>query len=154
MVKPASGHGGDRVRSVTNEFEWRDAVDEILPLDIVEQKVASNAGQDLRVYVVFGQIVAAVMRTATKGIISNFKRGGNVALHTLTDVEQTIAQQVIERFAQASAPLCFAGVDLLYNEEQPVLSEVEDVVGSRMLYKVSELDIAALFLAGISKRLA
>ena len=153
MVKPANGHGGDRVRSVANEFEWRDAVDDILPQDIVEQKIASDAGKDLRVYVVFGKIVAAVMRTAKKGIISNFKRGGNVALHTLTEAEQTIVKQVIDRFAQAGAPLCFAGVDLLYDHARPVLSEVEDVVGSRMLYQVSTVDIAALFLAGISERL-
>ena len=62
-------------------------------------------------------------------------------------------QAVIDRFEAAGAPLCFAGVDLLYDQGSPVLGEVEDVVGSRMLYKVSDVDIIALFLDGLFQRL-
>ena len=153
VVKPACGHGGEHVALVKNEYEWREAVDEILPQDIVEQKVAGTPGRDLRVYVLFGEIVAAVMRTAPKGIVSNFKRGGDVALHTLTEGERALAEKVIARFAQASAPLCLAGVDFLYNQGAPVLGEVEDVVGSRMLYKVSNVDIVTRYLDGISERI-
>ena len=42
-----------------------------------------------------------------------------------------------------------AGVDLLYDHGQPVVGEVEDVVGSRMLYKTSDIDIVSLFLNGL-----
>ncbi|MCE5342183.1 MAG: ATP-grasp domain-containing protein [Eubacteriales bacterium] len=152
VVKPARGHGGENVRQVNNEYEWREAVDQILPGDIVQQKIAGDAGKDLRVYVLFGEIAAGVLRTARQGIISNFKRGGDVELHTLTPQEQTLAQSVINRFAQAGAPLCLAGVDMLYDQGEPVLSEVEDVVGSRMLYQVSKLDIAGLYLDAIRSR--
>jgi len=153
VVKPACGHGGEHVSLVKNEYEWREAVDEILPQDIVEQIVADSPGRDLRVYVLFGEIVAAVMRTAQKGIVSNFKQGGDVVLHSLTEVERDLAEKVISRFEQADAPLCLAGVDFLYHQGTPVLSEVEDVVGSRMLYKVSNVDIAAQYLDGIAERL-
>lgn len=146
VVKPATGHGGDRVKRVANEYEWREAVDEILPQDIVQQRVAGDAGRDLRVYLLFGEPIAAVMRTAKRGIVSNFKRGGEVALHTMTAREHTLALAVAERFAAAQAPLCFAGVDFLYDQGEPVLGEVEDVVGSRMLYQVSDINIVALFL--------
>ena len=153
VLKPARGHGGEHVALVHNEYEWRDAVDEILPHDIVEQQVAGNPGMDLRVYVLFGQIVAGVMRTAKKGIVSNYKLGGDVASHTLTSEERELTERVIARFDKAGAPLCFAGVDFLYDQGQPVLSEVEDVVGSRMLYKVSKTDIIAQFLEGLRDRL-
>ncbi|HPR78053.1 MAG TPA: ATP-grasp domain-containing protein, partial [Candidatus Limiplasma sp.] len=153
VIKPAGGHGGENVALVHNEYEWRDAADQILPQDIVQQKPAVDAGKDLRVYVLFGKIVAAVLRTARTGIISNFKRGGSVELHTLTDEERTLAEAVIARFAQAEAPLCFAGVDFLYEQGHPFLSEVEDVVGSRMLYQVSSMDIAGLYLDQIRERL-
>lgn len=153
VVKPTDSHGGDRVTRVANEYEWREAVDEILPHDFLQQHVASDAGKDLRTYVLFGKPVAAVMRTARKGIISNFKRGGDVAAHTLTAEERALVQAVIDRFEAAGAPLCFAGVDLLYDQGSPVLGEVEDVVGSRMLYKVSDVDIIALFLDGLLQRL-
>jgi gamma-F420-2:alpha-L-glutamate ligase len=153
IVKPARGHGGEKVRQVNNEYEWREAADQILPGDFLQQKIADGAGKDLRVYVLFGEIVAGVLRTARQGIISNFKRGGDVQLHTLTPQEKELAQSVIDRFAQAGAPLCFAGVDMLYDQGHPVLSEVEDVVGSRMLYKVSNIDIAGLYLDAIRARL-
>ena len=152
VLKPAASHGGDRVALVANEYEWREAADEILPQDLLEQQLAGDAGSDLRVYVLFGQVVAAVMRTARRGIVSNFKRGGSVALHTLTARESDLARQVIDRFAQAGAPLCLAGVDFLYHHGEPVLSEVEDVVGSRMLYQASDIDIAALYLDALRTR--
>ena len=153
VVKPATGHGGDGVRLVTHDYEWREAVDEILPRDMLLQQVAGDAGLDLRVYVLFGEIVASVMRTARQGVVSNYKLGGDVALHTLNTAEKALARQVIDRFAQAGAPLIFAGVDLLFNQGEPVVNEVEDVVGSRMLYKVSKVDILGQYLDGLVSRL-
>ena len=112
--------------------------------------MVDGAGQDLRVYVVHGRIVAGVMRTAAHGVVSNFKRGGSVALHALTPQERALAQAVIGRFARAGAPLTLAGVDLMFDRGRPVVNEVEDVVGSRMLYQTSDIDIVSLFLDGIS----
>lgn len=153
VLKPAIGHGGLHVSLVRNEYEWRAAADEILPKDMLEQRVAEVAGRDLRVYVLFGEIIAGVMRTAKKGIISNFKRGGIATLHAPDAQERALVMRVVQRFAEAGAPLSFAGVDLLYDSKGPVLGEVEDVVGSRMLYQVSKLDAAALYLDGIAARL-
>ncbi|NLI21274.1 MAG: ATP-grasp domain-containing protein [Clostridiales bacterium] len=152
VVKPACGHGGQGVRRVANEYEWRDAVDDILPQDILQQKIADGGGRDLRLYVLFGQIVAAVLRTAREGIVSNFKRGGAVAAHAPTPEERRLAELVVARFEAAGAPLCFAGVDLLCHGGAPVIGEVEDVVGSRMLYQVSDLDIVGLYLDRLRER--
>ena len=57
---------------------------------------------------------------------------------------------MIGRFARAGAPLTLAGVDLMFDRGRPVVNEVEDVVGSRMLYQTSDIDIVSLFLDGIS----
>ena len=89
------------------------------------------------------------MRTAAQGVVSNFKRGGSVALHGLTPQERALAQAVIDRFSSAGAPLTLAGVDLMNDRGRPVLNEVEDVVGSRMLYQTSDIDIVSLFLDGV-----
>ncbi|MDD6039751.1 MAG: ATP-grasp domain-containing protein [Clostridia bacterium] len=151
VVKPACSHGGDRVLVAHNEHEWHEAAARILPQPALQQAVVTEAGRDLRVYVLGGQILAGVMRTARTGVVSNFKQGGHVALHQLTDAERELAQRVIDRFEQAGAPLHMAGVDLLYDHGHPVLGEVEDVVGSRMLYNTSEIDIVALYLQHIAK---
>lgn len=153
ILKPACGHGGDRVTLVRDRDEWLAAAARIRPDAMLEQRVVSGAGRDLRVYVLFGELVAGVMRTANGGVVSNFKLGGQVALHELTRAERALAQQVLSRFEAAGAPLCFAGVDLLYEGDAPVVGEVEDVVGSRMLYQTSVLDIAAMYLARVRENL-
>ena len=151
VVKPACSHGGDRILLVHNAEEWHEAAARILPEPALQQAVVTEAGQDLRVYVLGGKILAGVMRTARSGMVSNFKQGGHVALHELTDAERELAQAVIDRFEQADAPLHMAGVDLLYDHGHPVVGEVEDVVGSRMLYNTSDIDIVALYLQHIAK---
>lgn len=155
VVKPACSHGGDRVKLVKNIAEYRMAVEDVLPEPGLVQDAAQNSGWDLRVYVLFGQIVAGVMRHATKKeeIISNYKQGGAVELHTLTRDEESLAKEVIRRFEQAGAPLCFAGIDFLFDTDGPVIGEVEDVVGSRMLYKTSDIDIISLYLKEIKNRI-
>lgn len=149
VVKPAQSHGGDRVFLVRSQEEWEQAVMRIWPEPLLSQQPASQPGLDLRVYVVFGRIVAAVLRRAPDGFLSNFTQGGHAALHSLTPEEQALAEKVLERFCRAGAPLCFAGIDFLYHQGHAVLSEVEDVVGSRMLYQVSDLNIGGLFLEGV-----
>ncbi len=151
ILKPACSHGGDRVLWVETPEEWAAAASRILPEPLIQQEIASDYGRDLRIYVVFGQIIAAVMRTAKEGFISNYKRGGQVALHRVTPQERWLLEQVIAHFSQADAPLCFAGVDFLYDHGEPVVSEVEDVVGSRMLYQVSDLHIAGIYWDGLAK---
>ncbi len=153
VIKPAFGHGGDRVTLVQNLEELALALSAIAPMPALAQEVATGAGCDLRIYVLFGEIVAAVMRTAKSGIVSNFKRGGNVALHTPAPDERALAETVIRRFADSNAPLSFAGIDLLFQHGQPVVNEIEDVVGSRMLYQVGGPDIIAMYIRAIADRL-
>ena len=154
VLKPANSHGGDRVFLVKNSAEWQLAAGQILPDPMVQQETAADLGKDLRIYVVFGKIVAAVMRTAQTGFVSNFKLGGLAALHSLTYKESALAKEIIARFAAAGAPLDFAGIDFLYHHGEPVCSEVEDVVGSRMLYQASDLDIAALYWDQLAHEMA
>ena len=150
ILKPACSHGGDRVSLVANEAEWLEVMQKISPEPALQQAVVSDAGRDLRVYILGGKILAGVMRTAREGVVSNFKKGGQVELHELTEEERSLANQVIQRFRQAGAPLIMAGVDMLYDHGHPLIGEIEDVVGSRMLYQTSDIDIVALYLDEIS----
>ena len=150
IVKPAVSHGGDRVTLVQNAQAWQAAVAAIQPEPVLQQAVVSQPGRDLRVYVLHGRILGGGMRTAREGVVSNVKRGGQAALHPLTPQERALAEAVILRFNRAGAPLHMAGVDLLYDQGRPVIGEVEDVVGSRMLYQTSDIDIVSLYLQGLN----
>ncbi len=156
ILKPADGHGGESVQLIESETAWHAAaaaLNRSSPRPALHQALVDQPGRDLRVYVLFGEILTGVMRTAKAGVVSNFKLGGSVELHRLTEAERSLAEAVIRRFEEAGAPLCMAGVDLLYTGNGPVVSEVEDVVGSRMLYQVSDIDLVDLYLKGISERL-
>ncbi|MBR3874977.1 MAG: ATP-grasp domain-containing protein [Clostridia bacterium] len=154
ILKPACSHGGDRVTLVENIEQWKQTAASILPGPALQQNVVSKAGCDLRVYILNGKILAGVMRTAREGVVSNFKKGGSVELHELTEPERQLAESVIRRFDEVDAPLMMAGIDLLYEQDHPVIGEVEDVVGSRMLYQTSDIDIVSLYLDVIAKELA
>lgn len=156
IFKPADGHGGESVQLLENNTAYDEALRRLNAngkRPALHQAVIDQPGRDLRVYVLFGKILAGVLRTAKAGVVSNFKLGGSVALHELTDAERLLAEAVIQRFEDAGAPLCMAGVDLLYSNDGPVVSEVEDVVGSRMLYQVSDIDLVDLYLQGIAQRI-
>ncbi len=148
IVKPARGHGGRGV-ALVNGPEALNAALSGLEDDYLLQRVAGKPGRDLRVYVLFGQIVAGVLRTAKSGVVSNYKLGGDIALHAPDAAERALAERVIAAFRAAGAELCFAGVDLLYDVDGPVLGEVEDVVGSRMLYQAGGPDVVGLYLDGL-----
>lgn len=150
VVKPAFGHGGDLVALAKNQAQLDAALSAIGPMPALSQEVATEAGRDLRIYVLFGEIAAAVMRTAKSGIVSNYKRGGSVALHTASPSEFALTEKVVKRFADSGAPLSFAGIDLLYHRGEPVVNEVEDVVGSRMLYGVGGPDIISMYIRRIA----
>lgn len=153
ILKPACSHGGDRVTLVRSPEEWLSAANAIFPESAVQQKPVSDAGCDLRVYVVGGCLYAGVMRRARQGVVSNFKLGGQAELHSLTEEESALARQVVARFHQAGAPLWLAGVDLLYHNGHPVVGEVEDVVGSRMLYQCSDRDILSDYLSVLDEHM-
>ena len=47
----------------------------------------------------------------------------------------------------------FIGVDFLLDRGNLIFNEIEDVVGSKMLYASSELDVAHMFTGHIQKSL-
>lgn len=57
---------------------------------IVVQRVASEKGKDLRVYVIGNEIVAGMLRTSATDFRSNFSLGGHAQVHVLTEEEEML----------------------------------------------------------------
>lgn len=148
VIKPCSGHGGKNVRLIENDEDYKKAREAILPDEYVIQPLATEAGRDMRVYVIANEPVAAVLRTAKDDFRSNFSLGGTVAKAVLTDEETALIHKVCTLF---DFGLC--GIDIMYHEGKPVINEIEDVVGARMLYKTHDIDILSLYLDYIIKTL-
>ena len=155
VVKPACGHGGDCVTLVHNRDELQLAVNAIKKNypnnpDEVFQRCASDIGKDLRVYVLNGTVIAAVMRQAydcnhipnlsdpNVDIRSNYSLGHTATLHALTEEEAAHVNQIIPLL-----PFDCIGIDFVYEKGHPSFNEIEDAVGARMLYANSEIDIVS-----------
>ena len=149
VIKPCCGHGGKSVQIIRNNDEYEAARREIVPDEYVIQPIATTIGRDMRVYVLGGEVVAAVLRTSDTDFRSNFSLGGKVEAVTLSPDEEKLIAKVCSLF-----DFGLAGIDVMYHEGVPVINEIEDVVGSRMLYKTHDIDILKLYPEYILKRVS
>lgn len=149
VIKPCCGHGGKNVTLIHNDEEYVRARKKIAPDEYVIQPLATEAGRDLRVYILGGEPVGAVLRIAEGDFRSNFSLGGKVRAKKLSDSEISLVKRVC-----ALLPFDYCGIDIMYHNGNPVINEIEDVVGSRMLYATHDIDIVSMFinyLAGLKR---
>ena len=153
VIKSVDGHGGNEVflfspytemdtSNLAAQMEIK--VPECLNhTDTVMQPLIGSKHQDLRVYVIGDTIIAAVLRTSTEGFRSNFSLGGAVCLYQLNEIEEELVQRIINEFEFG-----LVGIDFIIGEEgELVFNEIEDVVGSRMLYQCApQINIVRLYL--------
>lgn len=154
VMKPRSGHGGENVFLIKNAEEYEGVVSS-LPEDrlqeFIYQMPASEKGRDIRVYVVGDTILTAMERTAADSnsdFRANFSLGGSAREHALTEDELKVAARVADYLKPD-----FIGIDLIYNNGKPVVNEIEDAVGTRMLYAHTDIDAVREYISWIKKSL-
>ncbi|MCR5355799.1 MAG: ATP-grasp domain-containing protein [Lachnospiraceae bacterium] len=150
VLKPSDGHGGKHVFLIDNEAGLKDALklmadecagDQYKKLLI--QRPCAVWGRDLRVYLVGGKIIAGTLRLAgnKNEFRANFSLGGRAVPHELNSEEQMLTKRISD-----ALPSDFIGIDFIYDKDgRPVFNEIEDAVGSRMLYSETDIDIISLF---------
>jgi gamma-F420-2:alpha-L-glutamate ligase len=143
VMKAVNGHGGSQVFYVNPGNEnYDDILKGLNYSDVVLQPLTGSKHQDLRVYVIGTEIIAAVLRTAKEGFKSNFSLGGEVSLYSLSEEEIGIVNKIIEQF-----DFGLVGIDFIIGDHgELIFNEIEDVVGSRMLYQVSDINIVERYL--------
>ncbi|MDF2943859.1 MAG: hypothetical protein K0S01_2717 [Herbinix sp.] len=164
VVKAVDGHGGSQVFLIEaadntilgpkidkkfDEFEnvkKNESTNTIMKglgsSNVVIQPLTGSRHQDLRVYVIGKDIIAAVLRTAKGSFKSNFSLGGEVCLYQLSKIEINIVKLIIDQFE-----FDFVGIDFIIGDEgELIFNEIEDVVGSRMLYQCSDINIVEMYL--------
>lgn len=162
VIKSVDGHGGSQVFSLnddgTKHGSYRKNRDNaknniykaLQGHDCVLQKRIDSDSNDIRVYIVFGKIYAAVLRHGNDGFKSNFSLGGSVEEY-FPDEEQ---KKFIEKFIRAfgAGQLSMAGIDfILTRNGNLIFNEIEEMVGSRMLYNCSKHDIVREYVEQIAK---
>ncbi len=147
VVKSAHGAGGREVMLVHNEKELKESAEKIAPDAVVIQKLASDAGKDLRVYFVGNEIVCAMLRSSDSDFRSNFGLGGSATLYELNEEEKRMAYKAASLF-----DLSYAGVDFIFDNGEMVFNEVEDAVGARMVYANTDIDIVDIYVDYIYRK--
>ena len=90
---------------------------------------------DLRVWLLGGEIYAACLRRSATDFRSNYCLGGSAAVYPLTPAERA---QVSDIAALVQAD--YYAIDFVRHQGRWVFNELEDTVGARMLYDLTSLD--------------
>ena len=109
---------------------------------IVQEFIREALGADIRAFVVDGQVVGAMKRTAKEGEFrSNLHRGGTAEIIELTEEERYTAIKAAKVMS-----LGVAGVDMLQSSRGPLVLEVNSSPGLQGIEKATSIDIAGKIL--------
>ncbi|MEH7402337.1 MULTISPECIES: ATP-grasp domain-containing protein [Bacillaceae] len=149
VLKNCTGRGGSEVYFINNQEELQEIVQNSNFDELLIQNVAEQLGKDLRVFIIGKEIIAAVLRYSEKDFRANFSLGGGAMLYELSQKEKELIQKIVDHF-----DFDFVGIDFMFDaNNQLILNEIEDVVGSRTLYTVSDIDIVSLYMNYIKKQI-
>jgi len=141
VIKPSDGKGGKDVRLIkSGEIPIKKGY--------VYQKPASDLGKDLRVWLIGGRIAAAALRESKTDFRSNFCLGGNAYLYTLSEEERALVMKIA-----GLVKYDYIGIDFVFNNGRIVFNEIEDAVGARMVYSLTEIDIIKEYCNYIKKHI-
>ena len=161
VVKTVEGHGGNQVYLLKDEIDEqgnndlamkeamiKEMLQGIGKSDVVIQPLVGSRYQDLRVYVIGDELIASVLRKAKSGFKSNYSLGGEVCLYELSNMQRDLVKHIISQFN-----IDFVGIDFIVTDQGDLLfNEIEDVVGSRMLYHCSDINIVELYMRYIKEQ--
>jgi len=160
VIKPKRGHGGQNITLAKTKEECeagRKQALEYQDYSLSGQKHQSgcifqkyiDGKKDIRVYILGGEILSAVERSAKDDFRSNFSLGGIVR-------EAEILPEIKKIVSSVTSAMHFdlAGIDIISDGEKFVLNEIEDAVGARMLYSLKkDINLPAMYIDLILKRI-
>ncbi len=147
VIKPVDGKGGKDVYLLNNINDYENVKKFYDKKKFIYQEVAKNKGKDLRVYVIGKKIIAAMLRSSDVDFKSNYCLGGKASVYCLSEEEKKIINKIISNF-----DFGLVGIDFVFNDKI-IFNEIEDVVGARMLYAHTDIDIVKEYLQFIKKKI-
>ncbi|MCR5608743.1 MAG: ATP-grasp domain-containing protein [Lachnospiraceae bacterium] len=149
VIKSVDGHGGSEVSLYNESFEYNKVKDYVI------QPLITRSGKDVRIYILDNKILAGVLRTSCNSFKSNYSLGGKIELFNDIDLIKKDVYTVIDYFMQCTKDykvpgITFAGIDFIIDDNNNFFfNEIEDVVGCRMLYNVSDIKADELLIQTI-----
>ena len=148
VIKSRDGHGGTEVFKVENLNEQLAVIGGLFEKSLIAQSMCSEPGIDMRVYALGGKILAAAKRSSRSDFRSNFSLGGSAEIVIPNDTVLAIVKLVTREL-----DCDLVGIDFIRHNGEWVLNEIEDVVGTRMLYSLTDIDAADMYIEYIINKL-
>lgn len=149
IVKATKGRGGNEVYWIESEKDWIQLLKIPLAEDLIIQETNVQVGKDMRVFVVGKEIIGAVLRFSTTDHRANFKLGGSATFIELNEQQIDIVMKIVNAF-----DFGMIGIDFLINAKgHLIFNEIEDIVGSRTLSAVTEINILEAYCTFIKEKL-
>jgi gamma-F420-2:alpha-L-glutamate ligase len=138
VIKEAYGSFGQQVYLAENEADVIKMVTNIAHTPFILQEfVQTSRGRDIRLNVVGGKVVASMLRTSENDFRANVTNGGKTQAYIPTLEETELALK-----CSAILGTDFAGIDLLFGENGPLLCEVNSNSHLLNIYEATGINIA------------
>ena len=141
VVKASGGCGGRQVYLCQDEKEYLEKLALIFPDTAVVQPVCDTPGRDVRAYMLGDQLVQAMERYSDGDFRSNFGLHGLARPTELTEEMRAYVEK-----AARLLDVSLVGVDFVFHQGKPYLNEIEDAVGTRMLYQFTDIEIVEEYM--------
>ena len=116
---------------------------------LFQELIGESYGRDVRINVVGARVVASILRRSTNGDFrSNLTLGGSMENYTATPEEAELALRAVRELG-----LTFAGVDVLFGKNGPLLCEVNSNAHFKTTLACTEVNMATELLREIGGRL-
>ncbi|MFJ7829001.1 RimK family alpha-L-glutamate ligase [Peribacillus sp. NPDC097284] len=138
VVKEAYGSFGEQVYLIPTEDEFMETVKKLGHRPFIMQEfIEHSKGRDIRVNVVGNQVIASMQRKSEHDFRANMTAGGTAFPYTPTKAESDLAIRCATLLGAD-----FAGVDLLFGEDGPLLCEVNSNSHLLNIYECTGINIA------------
>ena len=120
VIKEVYGSFGEQVYLANNKEEANAIIDRIGYKDFLMQEfIASSKGRDIRINIVGDQAIASMLRENKEDFRSNISNGGTGAKYEPSQEYIALAVK-----AAKTLGLDFAGVDVMFGEDGPIICEI------------------------------
>ena len=145
VVKDPTSKGGKDVFLV----ESKEELENIYSENMILQRFLPNA-DDIRTYIIGNEIIMSLKRVSNSGFKANYKINHKAEIYNLNEDELNLIKTVLNKFQ-----FDYVGIDILKNEStgEFYFSEIEDSVGARAVYDISDIDIIGMYVEYIVKQL-
>ncbi len=115
---------------------------------LIQEFIVESAGRDTRVFVLDGEVVAAMERRAQEGEFrSNVELGAST--HSV-EIEERVKNLAIQ--SVKALGLDYGGVDIVHSKRGPLVLEVNANAGFKTLEETSGVNIAAALIRAVVRR--